>query len=330
MKKIHAKSPCCGAFVVRFGQRRRQCGHCKKTWRVRKKQRGRDRLRGSVPLLLRFLNHVIGSSKARAENKQKNERTLQREITRSRDLFCRVTPWQKLPHEAPLILLADATLKLIRKRWYTVYVMLLRCPKEKIAWIAPPVILPDKETPLGWATALGTLPPNRLAVVRALVCDGRRGLVDYATKRKWLIQRCHLHLIASIQRRRSRWGGSQHQEEGKLIHALVKRVLEAPADEDIKVLRIEVDNLALSTSSRELRKILRGFATNAEDFRTYLYHPELNLPTTNNTSEACIGSIESLLKRLRGISNTNSLYKWIEALVKHKKKILCNGFSSTK
>src|SRR3989344_3536309 len=101
---------------------------------------------------------------------------------------------------------------------------------------------------------------------------------------------------------------------------------EAAVGTDISKLRIAGDNLALSSASRELRKALTGVATNAEYYRTHLVHPQLKLPRTNNTSEACIGSIESLLKRLRGISNTDSLCKWIEAWAKHKKKIACNGF----
>lgn len=330
MKKIHAKSPCCRAGVVRFGQRRRQCCWCKKTWRVRQKRRGRDRLRGRVSLALHFLDHVIGASEARGRKKQTSARTVQRAVARSRDLFCRITPWPTIPDQAPLILLADATLKLIGKCWHTVYVMLIRRPNETVAWIAPPVILSGKETGSGWTTALNTLSADRLAAVQVLVCDGHRGLVDFAKRKGWLMQRCHFHLIASIQGHRSRWGRSRHQEEGKRIYALVKCILGSPADTDITVLRTEVRNLAHATTSRELRAALTGFATNAEDFRTYLYHPELHLPRTNNTSEACIGVIESLLKRLRGISNVRTLFKWIEALVKHKKKIACNGAPSTK
>ncbi len=330
MKKIHAKSPCCGVPVVKCGERRRQCVFCKRTWRVRQKKRGRDRLRGNVALLLRFLDHVIGSSKARAEEKETSVRTLQRTMARARDLFCRITPWPTLPRDEQLILLADATPKRIRGRWYTVFCMLIRRPDESVAWIAPPVIVPGLETRKNWDYALATLPEAQLSSVRAMICDGHRGLLDFAKRHNWLIQRCQFHLIAFIQGRRSRWGKSLHQEEGKRIYATVRRVLDAPVDADITKLRIDVDNLALSTTSRELRKALMGFATNTEYYRTHLYHPELHLPRTNNASEACIGTIESLLKRIRGVSNTDSLSKWIEALVKHKKKIVCNGFSSTK
>lgn len=251
-------------------------------------------------------------------------------MVRSRDLFCRMNPWPTLPNRGPLILLADATPKRIRWRWYTVFCMLIRRPDESVAWIAPPVILPGLETRENWKSALATLPEAQISQVRAMVCDGHRGLLDFAKNRSWLIQRCRFHLIAFIQGRRSRWGKSLHREEGERTYAAVLQVLDAPAHADITKLRIVVDNLALSTTSRELRKALSGFATNAEYYRTHLYHPELHLPRTNNASEACIGTIESLLKRLRGVSNIESLSKWIEALVKHKKKIVCNGFSPTK
>jgi len=224
---------------------------------------------------------------------------MQRTITRFRDLFCRTNQWPTLPAEGPLILLADATPKRIRWRWYTVFCVLIRRPHESAAWIAPPVILPGLETRANWKQALATLPEAQISQVRAMVCDGHRGLLDFAKRRNWLIQRRRFHLIAFIQGRRSRWGKGLHREEGKRIYAAVIRVLDAPIDADITALRIAVDNLALSTTSRELRKALSGFATNAEYYRTHLYHPELHLPRTNNASEACIGSIESLLKRLR-------------------------------
>src|SRR5438132_9297316 len=41
MHSWHAKSRCCRAKIYHFGSRRRQCSQCKRTWRIRKKQRGR-------------------------------------------------------------------------------------------------------------------------------------------------------------------------------------------------------------------------------------------------------------------------------------------------
>src|SRR4029453_8531531 len=45
MHSCHAKSPCCQAKIYHFGSRRRQCSQCKRTWRIRKKRRGRKRQR---------------------------------------------------------------------------------------------------------------------------------------------------------------------------------------------------------------------------------------------------------------------------------------------
>ena len=311
---------------MRFGGRRRQCVQCGATWRLWSKRRGRKRIRGQKSLLIRFLDHVIGSSEARARNKEKSVRTAQREIVRSRDLFCRTTQWPALPSGHSLILLADATVKKIGGVWYTIYCMLIRRSEDHEAWIAPPIVLPGKETNPGWKIALDTLPQEQLSFVVALICDGHKGLIDYAKHHHWLIQRCHFHLLAHIQGRRSRWSCSRHREEGNRIYIAVKHALEAPAETDISKLLLEVDNLAFSTTSRQLRVALIGFINHAEDFRTYRFHPDLHLPLTNNTSESLIGSIESLLHRLRGISNPNALTAWIEAVVKHKKKIICNGF----
>lgn len=289
------------------------------------KKRGRKQARGSMELLARFFNHVIGSSRARALHVCRCPRTFQRQIERSRDLLCRTRSWPPLPEGTPLILIADAMVKCIGRCWYTVYCMLVRTVHDSEAWIAPPVLLPGKEYLPQWMRALNSLPPSVLSRITALVCDGHGGLLNYARDRHWLIQRCHFHLLAAIQGRRSRFGKSRHRAEGEAVYRLVKDILERPAPADITPLLHRVDDMALSTSSRELRPILRGFITHVNDFRTYLHHPELNLPRTSNTAESLIGCIEELLHRLRGVSNVRSLEKWIEAVVKYRQKIACNG-----
>lgn len=326
MKIKHAKSPCCGVNFIRYGGRRRQCLECKCTWRIRKKKVGRKTSRGDHLLLFRFLRHVIGSSLARADHGHKKARTLQRKLVRSRDLFCRTHSWPELPKQTPLILVADAMIKCINKRWYSVYCMFLRTARGKRAVIAPPVIRPGKESAPEWWIALDTIPKDILLNIKAIVCDGHLGMLTYAKRKHWLIQRCQFHLIASIQGRRSRWGKSRHRKEGDDVYKLVKQVLDADVDADIDSLLTQIDNLALSTTSPELRKVLRGFVNHAEDYRIYHYHPALRLPRTNNTGESFIGCIESLLHRMRGTSTTEAMMKWVEALVKFKKTILCNGF----
>lgn len=325
MKKIHAKSPCCKASVIHYGVRRFQCSECKSTWRIRRKKRGRKRTRGSIGLLSRFFGHVIGSSRARALHVLECPRTFQRAVERSRDLLCRTRAWPPLPTEAPLILIADAMVKCIGTRWYTVYVMLVRRIGENNAWIAPPVLIPGKEYLPQWMQALNSLSPAVLSNIAALVCDGHGGLLNYARDRHWLIQRCHFHLLSAIQGRRSRWGRSRHRAEGEMVYQLVKEVLETPNEKAIPLLLCRIDDVALSTSSPQLRRVLRGFTTHVADFRTYLRHPHLHLPRTSNSAESLIGCMEELLHRMRGVSNPRSLEKWIEAVVKYRQKIVCNG-----
>ncbi len=330
MKSLHAKSLCCGATVRRFGDRRRQCSKCRKTWRIRVKKRGRDLKRARRDLVIRFFEHALGSAKARSRYQQWTERTLQRHLERSRDLFARITPWPQLPQNPVLIIIADAMVRRIRRQWYTVYCMLIRSPDHKEAVIIPPVIMQGIECQSGWQHALATIPPETQKCLRAMVCDGHRGLVNYAKQRRLIIQRCHFHLLSHIQRRRSRWAYGYHREEARKVFEVVERILTTPHRRTLNSLLIAADNLALETTSRELQKALRGFVNNAEDFRSYIYHPKLHLPTTSNTAESFIGCINELLHRLRGVSSPESFALWIEALAKYKATITCNGFHQPK
>ena len=55
MQTQHAKSPCCQALVHHFGKRRRQCSSCKRTWRIRRKRRGRRSIQTSAKVLTQVL-----------------------------------------------------------------------------------------------------------------------------------------------------------------------------------------------------------------------------------------------------------------------------------
>ena len=53
MKQMQEKSPCCQGQVWRFGERRRQCSVCRKTWQSWAKKRGRKVRRSDGQLLLK-------------------------------------------------------------------------------------------------------------------------------------------------------------------------------------------------------------------------------------------------------------------------------------
>jgi hypothetical protein len=325
MKKLHAKSPCCQGDVKRYGNRRRQCAVCQQTWRVRKKKRGRKIKREQDNLLIRYLQHEVPSLYAWAHAKNQSEHFLQARLNRSLRYFLRQTSWPALPKEGNLVLLADAMLRYVENEWRTFYLVAVKNTWNNYAVIVPPFIHKDRETFVGWQKALNRLPEEIKARIKAIVCDGHRGLIYYAKSSGWLIQRCHFHLIASIQSRRSKWRYSRHRAEGQHIYDLVNHVLTTLDEKAIIESIAQIEKLAWCTKSQKLRKILSGFVTHYQEFRTYLYYPELNLPKTNNTMESLIGAIQHLCHRARGFCTLASFERWICAIIKHKKKIKCNG-----
>ncbi len=204
--------------------------------------------------------------------------------------------------------------------------MLVRGMNTNEAIILPPFFRCGTETALGWKMAIDTIPKDILMRIRAIVCDGHVGLTTEAKWRAFFLQRCHFHLLARIQSRRSRWRIGRHKREAQLIFKHANIVLKCLDEKMVYDSVCVLDEIGWTSTSPEIRKTLSGFVKNYRDYRTYLKHPELNLPTTNNTAESLAGMIASLKHRLKGFPTLKSFTEWIIALLKFKKKIKCNGF----
>lgn len=278
--------------------------------------------------MIRYLGHKIPPIASLAKIRKTTPRILEARLKRSLKYFLGHTAWPKLPQGEgdSLILIADAKVKFIEKKWHSFYLMLLKRPGDDFAAIAPPYHQEGTETANGWHNAIESLPESVKSSIKAIVCDGHRGLVNYAKWHKWLIQRCHFHLIASVQGRRSKWKRSRHRQEGDDIYRLVKYVLTAKEETNIIQYINQIEDIGWQTKSPQLAKILSGFVNNYKDYRTHLYHPELNLPRTSNSVESLIGCAENLISRAKGFCTLPSFLNWLNALIKHKKKIKCNGF----
>lgn len=325
MNTRHAKSPCCEAIVRRYGLRRRQCTRCVRTWRIRTKRRGRKTRRAHPHLAVRYLRRELSSLTVLAHRRGVSSEQVRVALVRSRDQFLRRTPWPFLPLSDPLILVADAFVRRIAGTWYTIHLMLLRELHRPEAVIAPPLIRRGSETQPGWREALGTLPRGTHARIAALVCDGHRGLVNYAKWEGWIIQRCHFHLLAAIQGRRSRWGRSRHWAEGQRLYCLVRRIITAPEGTDLLPLLTELETLGWETESPQLRKVISGFVNHPEEYRAYLRFPELHLPRTTGAVESLIGTVKDLSHRARGFCTLSAFTAWLYAVLKLKQTITCNG-----
>jgi len=328
MNKVHEKSPCCRGNIRRFGGRRRQCGVCGHTWSVWKKKRGRNCLRMKITPAENYLSHrvpALGKQHVRGLT----EAQLRYRLSKSRRRILVKRRWPKIP-SGPLIMVADGMVRRITRQWYTWYFMVVRLPHTNRAVILPPYYAKGTETVREWRRAFDSLPRQVLTRIVALVCDGHRGLVFEAKWRSWHLQRCHFHLLARIQGRRSRWPSSRHFEEGKRIYALVTEALKTRDQKRLDEILLILEEIGWTVSSPALRLVLSGFVSHIDDYRTYLRYPKLNLPITNNTVESLVGLVTELTSRARGFRTAKSLHEWICALIKMRRTITCNGKNQQK
>lgn len=319
MANQHAKCPRCERRGTRWGNRRRRCEACSVTWRIRKKKRGRKRIRSRGQQAIRYLHNREPNTLRFTDATRSYRRVL------SRNRLMKNRSWPTPPQTGPLILIADAFLQWIENSWYTWYCIFVRTSDGEDATILPPFCRRGTEVPLGWQEAFAALPHALLAQCVALVCDGHNGLIIEARRRGWFIQRCHFHLLARLQSHRSRWRQGQHQKEGEEIHKAVVEILTAPAEKISAGILSQLALLGRATTSREVCRVILGLLTNHREYRTYLQHPELHLPTTNNTAEAFIGLLRKICQRAHGFRTLQSLNAWIEAFIKVQKTMKCRG-----
>lgn len=319
MTKKHAKSPCCDEKIIRFGGKRRQCVRCKKTWRLRPKRRGRKAILHKGKIIERLLS----SRRSREESGNERAKHLAR-LRKDRDVFNKKELWILAP-KGPLIIIADAIVRYYQGKWHTWYFVLVRAVSGEDAVILPPHHLEGKETPLGWKETMSAISLKTLNRVKALVSDGHLGLMLIAKERGWKISRCHFHLLRAIGARRSKRSMGRHRDEALLLNELAKCVLEEVNKKKVALALTRIKEIAGTTTSKILKKVLMGFLKSAPDYRTYLEHPELKLPTTSNTAESLNALIGDLTFRARGFRSIASLSAWINALCKERKIIKCRG-----
>lgn len=325
MNKKHEKSPCCREKIWRLNERRRQCAKCKKTWRVWKRKRGRRRIRTSSNIAHRFVFHRFLPTRFDMSGLSANRNKRQYRLAKSRQCCFSSCLWQSPPRNGKLIVIADALVKFVEKKWHTWYFTLVRPIDSNQATVLPPYHRQGTETTTGWRKAFDAMEKDILSRIEAIVCDGHRGLISESIWRKWKLQRCHFHLIARLQGRRSKWKSSRHYEEGWRIYTLVKQVLEDRNEAELMTAINELEEISWTSGSPAIRRIISGFVNHFHEYRTYLKYPELRLPTTSNTAESFIGLVEEVCRRARGFKNLKVLNEWIICVSKTRAFIKCNG-----
>ncbi len=321
MATMHAKSTCCRAQIYRWGSRRRRCSRCGRTWSIRSCRRGRKPRKGSQSLLEQVL--VEGRSLASIAQQRHQSVPVVRYRFRSalRSLIARPRVVTLAP--GPVILLADALWFRFGDQRWTLYLTALRPARHCVATFLNPILLPGKENLSGWRQAIGAIPADQLERIRAIVSDGFAGVKGIAHSHGWVLQRCHFHLIASVQARR----GTRRSLPGAAVreeaYQLVRKILRLQDTSQLDTFIPRLKTLAASpTCPRRLRMILREFLRELPAFLAYRRHPKLKLPTTTNAVES-MGSI--IRVTTRGLSTPGALSRWATALLHLRPEITCNG-----
>lgn len=322
MTTLHAKSPCCRGRINRFGRRRRQCGICNHTWRIRQKRRGRKRRRIATALLDRILlkRHTIEQEKrnvclSRSGIALRYAKAMRSLANKHHSLRCGSEPY---------VLISDGLyFKFKRKEW-VMYLMAVKPARSKKAYFLDPALLEGRECYERWAQAITTIPPTIKKRVCAFVSDGFRGSQLLSEQNGWLHQRCHFHLLANMVRgkgkRRYRIRSSRLRD--KLL-AATRIMLTSQNTNVLPRARKTIRGLiGRPTCPPYIHKQALEFLEREQDFRTYLQYPKLNLPTTTNAIES---TGQMMRKATRTARTPQSLLLRATAFLRLKKYVVCNG-----
>lgn len=325
MYSRHAKSPCCRAKINRFGSRRRQCSHCNRTWRIRKKQRGRKprrARRGTLQAVLRDGRTLKTLARRYGLTPQglsrRFRRALRQLVSRPRVL--------RLP-AAPLVLVLDGLYFRFRGKHWVLYLMAVKPCHQNRAVFLDPVLLAGRENLRGWSQAFTTIPAPIHRRIRASVSDEVAGIIRLGRAQGWIVQLCHFHLISRLQncrgRRNRRLAGRPLREA---LYQLTRQALELPDGPRLDTVLSELSGLSRqATELRVIRMIVREFLRRIDHFRAYRKYPELDLPTTTGSVEAMGRRVRDLMRQTRSMSSPQALQLWATALIRTRPNVMCNG-----
>ena len=321
MNKIHEKkSPCCHAKVHRFGNKRRQCSGCKRTWTVWKKKRGRDPLRPNHKLLHKVVIEKQSLLTPRFNPERLTGAAMSARFRRTMDRFLEKSGSNHLPH-GRLILVIDAIWFLFAGKRWTLYLMAARAVDQNKAVVMDPILCPGKENYRDWSETVATIPERVRKRIAAVVCDGFRGTARIARQNGWIIQRCHFHLISQLQVNRGRWKQLPDSPEREAVYQAIRKVLVARSEKLNRCVEELTVLLSKNDCPRRLGMIGREFLRRLDHFRAYMNHPELKLPHTTNAIESFNKIIRARCRQLR---TPESLLLRATTVVRMRKTMTCN------
>ena len=324
MNKIQEKSPCCRGSIWRRGERRRQCSVCGVCWRVWQRKKGRKCARNTFEPLLKYIKNSSGSLSQQASKKKISVSGRSAQMRRLVKGYNQITPWPTAP-EGELIAVVDAIFEYINKVSYVFYFIYLRPISSSKATIMPfHVGINETEGFGGWSRAFASLDPDVFKRITALACDSCSGLLGFAKRQGWVVQRCHFHLLARLSHHCSQRKFGKNPILGRHFQKLANIVITSTNEEQVTTALNELQEMKIHAMSKSFKTVLSGFLKHYQEYRAYINYPQLGLPNTSNTAEHFNSCIRDLQYRARGFRSFKSLSAWIEVLVKSSKTVTCN------
>ena len=326
MNTQHIKSPCCHATYIKYGPRRYQCSRCRKTWRIRKRKRGRRSMRVSKALALKLLE-THSTIRQRSYLKQLSERQYQRRMSMALGSLNHGELYDRIPKHTPLTLLIDGLWAHCDGKRTVIYLLAVKPIEENKAYLLPPEVFPGAETHKKWQMILEKLPPDVFNRIVALICDGLSGMTEKASRWGWVVQRCQFHYIKTLERfrgKKNRFITEKIYREN--LYRMIRKALAVSEEKKASSLFQMIECAASEERCPKWMRIyVKELLRYQKEFRACFLHPQLHLPATNGTMESLAGIVRARLYLSRGFRTRRSLKRWVVGTVYAKKEICCNG-----
>jgi hypothetical protein len=319
MKFLHEKSKCCGAKIIRFGGKRRQCTLCKKTWRVHPAKQGRKPLRKQCRYLKKVFNHGFRVNQLSFNSRLSTDAVYKR-FASSLDAVVSQKRTIRIRGDK-LILIIDAEWQYFKSELWTLYFLAVKAVGTEKVIILDPALRRGKENAIIWNNVINQIPASVKKRIIAIVSDGIRGIENIAASNGWVLQRCHFHILSRLQKMRGKRASTYGRLVREEIYNSVKLILLETSTRRLDILCRRLAMLAQEDGCpKAMRMVVREFLRHLPNFRSYIDYPELQLPTTVNVME----SINSFVRRKSITVNTpKSWHKWATACTRLKSKFIC-------
>jgi transposase-like protein len=228
------------------------------------------------------------------------------------------------PPKGPYVLVIDGVyFKFKRKEW-VLYLMAVKPIRSSRMYFLDSILTKGRERLEAWYEAIDTLPDHVRKQVVALVSDGLRGFQQLAASNEWIHQRCPFHLLASLvrgkgKRRYLTRGSSVRDKILTAVRILLSDESVQKRDRARRALHRHINDPACPSY---VRKHVLEFFEREQDFRAYLTHVTLDLPTTTSAMESTGRLVR---KAARTARTAESLRLRAVAFLRLKQSVVCNG-----